>query len=159
MTEAPMLLDSLTQPVIDPLIWHSFPDERDGILTDEIWKCGDLVCTLLKDPACKSGEDLVRIPYSAIVQRKGKTILAVSLEQEDLRSLSYKLGCSLRELQEEYQTKGYFSEIRAYLYTALEREDLGLYDGDMDLQSIRIFFLENICDTFDILSEPEQIKA
>ncbi len=153
-----MVLDSLTQPVIDPLIWHSFPDERDGILADEIWKCGDLVCTLLKDPACKSGEDLVRIPYSAVVQRKGKTILAVSLEQEDLRSLSYKLGCSLRELQDEYQTKGYFSELRAYLYTALEREDLGLYDGDMDLQSIRIFFLENICDTFDILSEPEQIK-
>jgi hypothetical protein len=145
--------------VIDPLIWHSFPDERDGILTDEIWKCGDLVCTLLKDPACKSGEDLVRIPYSVVVQRKGKTILAVSLEQEDLRSLSYKLGCSLRELQDEYQTKGYFSELRAYLYTALEREDLGLYDGDMDLQSIRIFFLENICDTFDILSEPVQLKG
>lgn len=157
--EAPMVLDSLTQPVIDPLIWHSFPDERDGILTDEIWKCGDLVCTLLKDPACKSGEDLVRIPYSVVVQRKGKTILAVSLEQEDLRSLSYKLGCSLRELQDEYQTKGYFSELRAYLYTALEREDLGLYDGDMDLQSIRIFFLENICDTFDILSEPVQLKG
>ncbi|MDD3930250.1 MAG: hypothetical protein PHY87_10665 [Sphaerochaeta sp.] len=154
-----MVLDSLTQPVIDPLIWHSFPDERDGILTDEIWKCGDLVCTLLKDPACKSGEDLVRIPYSVVVQRKGKTILAVSLEQEDLRSLSYKLGCSLRELQDEYQTKGYFSELRAYLYTALEREDLGLYDGDMDLQSIRIFFLENICDTFDILSEPVQLKG
>ncbi|NCC11997.1 MAG: hypothetical protein EOM32_01350 [Spirochaetia bacterium] len=154
-----MVLDSLTQPVIDPLIWHSFPDERDGILTDEIWKCGDLVCTLLKDPACKSGEDLVRIPYSVVVQRKGKTILAVSLEQEDLRSLSYKLGCSLRELQDEYQTKGCFSELRAYLYTALEREDLGLYDGDMDLQSIRIFFLENICDTFDILSEPVQLKG
>lgn len=154
-----MMLDPLKQQVIDPLIWHSFPDERDGVLADEIWKCGDLVCTLLKDPACKSGEDLVRIPYSMVVQRKRKTILVVSLEQEDLRSLSYKLGCSLRELQDEYQTKGYFSENRAYLYTALEREDLGLYDGDMDLQSIRIFFLETICDTFDILSEPVQIKV
>ncbi len=154
-----MVLDPLKQQVIDPLIWHSFPDERDGVLADEIWKCGDLVCTLLKDPACKSGEDLVRIPYSMVVQRKRKTILVVSLEQEDLRSLSYKLGCSLRELQDEYQTKGYFSENRAYLYTALEREDLGLYDGDMDLQSIRIFFLETICDTLDILSEPVQIKV
>ncbi len=154
-----MVLDPLKQQVIDPLIWHSFPDERDGVLADEIWKCGDLVCTLLKDPACKSGEDLVRIPYSMVVQRKRKTILVVSLEQEDLRSLSYKLGCSLRELQDEYQTKGYFSENRAYLYTALEREDLGLYDGDMDLQSIRIFFLETICDTFDLLSEPVQIKV
>ena len=154
-----MVLDPLKQQVIDPLIWHSFPDERDGVLADEIWKCGDLVCTLLKDPACKSGEDLVRIPYSMVVQRKRKTILVVSLEQEDLRSLSYKLGCSLRELQDEYQTKGYFSENRAYLYTALEREDLGLYDGDMDLQSIRIFFLETICDTFDILSEAVQIKV
>jgi hypothetical protein len=157
--EAPMLLDSTTQPVVDPLIWHSFPDETDGVLTDERYRCGDLVCTLLKNPVCKSGEDLVNIPYSMVAQRDGKTILAVSLEQEDLRSLSYKLGCSLRSLQEDYQTKGYYSELRAYLYTNEYREDLGLYDGGLDLQSVRIFLLEAVCDTFDILEEPIQLNG
>jgi len=157
--EALMLLDPKTQPAIDALIWHSFPDEKDGILADEIWKCGTLVCTILKNPASKSGEDLVNIPYSMIVKRGKKVILAVSLEQEDLRSLSYKLGCSLRELQEDYHTKGNFAELRGYVYTNQVREDLGPYEGGMDLQSIRVFLLETVCDTFDILSEPVQLQA
>lgn len=153
-----MLLDVATQQAIDPLIWHSFPDEKDGIISDEIWACGDLVCTLHKNPRCKSGEDLVSIPYSMIVKREGKTILGVSLEQEDLRALSYKLGLSLRELQDDYQTKGNFSELRGYLYTNETREDLGLYEDGLDLQSVRIFMLETVCDTFDILAQPVQIK-
>lgn len=152
-----MNLDATTQPMIDPLIWHTFPDERDGIMPDEIWKCGPLVCTLLKNPACRNGEQLVSIPYSMIVKRDGDIILAVSLEKEDLRALSYKLGISLKEMQEEYQTKGNFAELRGYVYSDITREDLGIYDEEMDLQSIRIFFLETICDTFDILSEPVQI--
>lgn len=35
-----MNLDVTTQPMIDPLIWHAFPDEKVGIMSDEIWKCG-----------------------------------------------------------------------------------------------------------------------
>jgi len=154
-----MNLDATTQPMIDPLIWHTFPDERDGIMPDEIWKCGPLVCTLLKNPACRNGEQLVSIPYSMIVKRDGAVILAVSLEKEDLRALSYTMGISLRELQDEYQTKGNFSELRGFVYSDSTREDQGVYDGDMDLQSIRIFFLETVCDTFDILSEPVQITT
>lgn len=153
-----MLLDPNTQPAIDSLVWHSFPDERDGAVEGETWKCGNLVCSLLRDPACRSGEDLVVIPYSMIVKRDGQTILVVSLEQEDLRSLSLKLGCSLRELQEEYGTKRNLTNPRAFIYTDQVREDLGLYEGDMDLQSIRIFLLEAVCDTFDILSEPVQLQ-
>ncbi|MGH0052652.1 MAG: hypothetical protein ACQ5SW_04605 [Sphaerochaetaceae bacterium] len=154
-----MYLDVLTQPMIDPLVWYTFPDEEDGVMSDEIWKCGPLVCTLLKNPSCRNGEQLVSIPYSMVVKREGAIILAVSLEQEDLRELSYKIGISLKALQEEYQTKGTFSVLRGYVYSKENREDLGVYDGDMDLQSIRIFFLETVCDTFDILSEPMQIPG
>ena len=153
-----MLLDIETQQPIDPLIWHAFPDEKDGILSDEIWQCGELVCTLLKSPRCKNGEDLVFIPYAMIVKRESQIILCVSLEQEDLRALSYKLGLSLKELQQDYQTKGQFSELRAFLYTDEIREDLGLYEEGLDLQSVRIFMLETVCDTFDILSEPVQVR-
>ena len=154
-----MLLDVTTQSAIDPLIWHSLPDAEDGILQDEIWKCGPIVCTMLKNPACKSGEDLVVIPYAMVARRGKDLVLAVTLEQEDLRALSYKLGCSLKELQEDYQTKGFYSELRGYLYTNEHREDLGLYDGNLDLQSLRVFFMENICDTFDLMDEPVLVRT
>ncbi|MDD3903528.1 MAG: hypothetical protein WC136_00940 [Sphaerochaeta sp.] len=153
-----MLLDATTLKKIDSLTWHSLPDVSDGVLPDEVWKCGDLVCTILKNPRCKSGEDLVYIPYAIGVKRGTSLVLVVSLEQEDLRSLSLKLGCSLRELQEDYSTKSNFGELRAYIYTKEEREDLGLYEGKLDMHSVRLFLLDTVCDTLDIVSAPEQIK-
>jgi hypothetical protein len=153
-----MFLDAATVGPIDVLSWHSLPDIQDGVMKDEIWKCGDLVCTLLKNPRCKNGEDLVCIPYAMSVKRGKTLIFVVSLEQEDLRSLSLKLGCSLKELQEDYQTKSNFGPLHGYAY-AQNREDLGIYDDRMDLQSLRVFFLDTICDTFDIVESPVQVKA
>jgi hypothetical protein len=153
-----MVLDAATVEPIDVLSWHSLPDIQDGVIKDEIWKCGDLVCTLLRNPRCKNGEDLVSIPYAMSVKRGKALIFVVSLEQEDLRSLSLKLGCSLKELQEDYQTKSNFGPLHGYVY-AQNREDLGIYDDRMDLQSLRVFFLDTICDTFDIVEPPVQVKA
>ena len=152
-----MVLDITELKKIDSLIWHSLPDVKDGILSDEIWKCGEVVCTMLKIPACKSGEDLVFIPYAMAVRYKGELVLVVSLEQEDLRALSYTLGCSLKELQNDYQTKGNFSELRGFLYTRDSREDLGPYEDELDLQVLRLFFLDTICDSLDIVAAPEQV--
>ncbi len=152
-----MILDITELKKIDPLLWHSLPDVTDGVLSDEIWKCGDVICTMLKKPSCKSGEDLVFIPYAMAVSHKGKLKMVVSLEQEDLRSLSYKLGCSLKELQSDYQTKGNFSELRAFLYTKETREDLGPYEEELDLQVVRLFFLDTVCDNLDIVEAPEQM--
>ncbi len=152
-----MVLDITELEKIDSLIWHSLPDVTDGIIHDEIWKCGDAVCTMLKGPACKSGEDLVFIPYAMAVTYKKKLVLVVSLEQEDLRSLSYKLGCSLKELQSDFQTKGNFSELRSFVYTKDTREDLGPFEEKLDLQVLRLFFLDTICDALDIVEAPVQV--
>ncbi len=152
-----MILDITELETIDPLMWHSLPDVTDGIMSDEIWRCGDAVCTLLKSPACKSGEDLVAIPFAMSVTYKGRLVMVVSLEKEDLRSLSYTLGCSLKELQSDYQTKGNFSELRSFLYTKEKREDLGPYEEELDLQVLRLFFLDTVCDNLDIVEAPEQI--
>ncbi|MDT4760987.1 hypothetical protein [Sphaerochaeta sp. PS] len=153
-----MLLDVTTLEKIDPLMWHSLPDANDGIIADEIWKCGPVVCTMLKNPRCKSGEDLVSIPYAMAVKRGKNLVLVVSLEQEDLRSLSLNLGCSLKELQQDYGTKSNFSELRAYIYSKDEREDLGPYEEKLDLQRLRLFFLDTVCDTLDIVEPPEQVR-
>ncbi len=152
-----MVLDITKLKKIDPLLWHSLPDVTDGVILDEIWKCGKAVCTMLKSPACKSGEDLVFIPYAMAVTHNGQLKLVVSLEQEDLRSLSHKLGCSLKELQQDYQTKGNFSELRSFLYTKETREDLGPYEEKLDLQVLRLFFLDTVCDNLDILEAPVQV--
>lgn len=152
-----MLLDITTLEAIDPMMWHSLPDITDGVLSDEIWQCGEALCTMLKNPSCRSGEDLVYIPYAMAVTYKNDLILVVSLEQEDLRSLSLNLGCSLKELQQDYQTKGNFSEVQGYIYTKDEREELGPYEGDMDMQSLRLFFLDTVCDTLDIIEAPRQV--
>ncbi|AEV29984.1 hypothetical protein SpiGrapes_2208 [Sphaerochaeta pleomorpha str. Grapes] len=152
-----MLLDVTTVEPIEALSWHSLPDIQDGVMKDEIWKCGDLVCSLLDNPRCKSGEDLVSIPYAMSVKRGKDLVLVISLEQDDLRALSLKLGCSLKELQEDYQTKSNFGPLHGFVYSQ-EREDLGVYDYPMDLQSLRVFFLDTICDTFDIVEPPVQIK-
>ena len=84
-------------------------------------------------------------------------MLVVSLEQEDLRSLSHKLGCSLRELQSDYQTKANFSELRSFLYTKDTREDLGPYEDKLDLQVLRLFLLDTVCDNLDIVEAPVQV--
>ena len=152
-----MILDITELKKIDPLMWHSLPDVTDGIMHDEIWKCGDVECTLLKSPACKSGEDLVAIPYAMSVTHKGMLKMVVSLEKEDLRSLSHKLGCSLKELQSDFQTKGNFSELRGFLYTKEKREDLGPYEDELDLQVLRLFFLDTVCDNLDIMEAPVQV--
>jgi hypothetical protein len=151
-----MFLDVATVEPIDTLFWHSIPDMQDGVMQDEIWKCGDLVCTMLDHPRCNSGEDLVSIPYAMGAQRDGELVLVVSLEQEDLRAFSLRLGCSLRELQEEYGTKSNFGPLHGFVY-GQEREDLGVYDDSMDLQTLRVFFLDAICDTFDIVEPPVQV--
>ena len=142
---------------IDSLIWHSLPDVTDGIIHDEIWKCGEVVCTLLKSPACKSGEDLVAIPYAMSVTHKGKLKMVVSLEKEDLRSLSHKLGCSLKELQSDSQTKWNFSEIRSFLYTKEKGWGPGPYENEPDLQVPRLFLLDTVCDNLDIMEAPVQV--
>lgn len=152
-----MFLDVAAVEPIDTLFWHSLPDTDDGVMHDEIWKCGNLVCTMLDHPRCKSGEDLVSIPYAMAVERDGELVLVVTLEQDDLRSLSLKLGCSLRELQEEYGTKSNFGPLHGFVYQA-DREDLGVYDDPMDLQTLRVFFLDTVCDTFDIVEPPVQLS-
>ncbi|MDY0288759.1 MAG: hypothetical protein RBR15_08045 [Sphaerochaeta sp.] len=152
-----MILDITELEKIDPLMWHSLPDVTDGVIPTEIWKCGDALCTMLKSPACKSGEDLVFIPYAMAVTYKKRLVMVVSLEKEDLRSLSLKLGCSLKELQNDFQTKGNFSELRAFLYTKETREDLGPYEDALNLQVLRLFFLDTVCDTLDIMEAPVQV--
>ncbi|MFA6846638.1 MAG: hypothetical protein WCR02_13010, partial [Sphaerochaetaceae bacterium] len=81
-------------------------------------------------------------------------ILVVSIEQEDLRAMARNLGCSLRELQQENNTKGTLGPAHLVAYCEAEREDLGLYEDKMDETCARITLMDWACDIVDIMEDP-----
>jgi len=155
--ESDMFLDPDTQESVDALIWHSLPDEAARPL--QYWQIGSLVGILYKNPPTRLPESLVALPYSLVVKRSHTSILVVSLEMEDLRSLSQSLGCPLRQLQEEYQTKGIFGPVYGYLYTDERRESLGLYTESLTDEAAAAFLLEAVLDTFDLIDDPVLLEG
>ncbi len=152
-----MFLDPDTQERVDALLWHSLPDESARAL--QYWQIGSLVAILYKNPPTRWEESLVAIPFSLVVRRCGETILVVSLEMEDLRSLALHFGCSLRQLQEEYQTKGSFGPVYAYRYAGEQREALGPYAGTLGDEEATAFLLEAALDIFDLVDEPHLLEG
>ncbi|MFA5448082.1 MAG: hypothetical protein WC233_07370 [Sphaerochaeta sp.] len=147
-----MFLDPDTQEPIDPLLWHSLPDESVRFV--HRYKIGSLIATLYRNPPSRSEESLVAIPYSLVVRREGRTILVISLEMEDLRALALRFGCSVRELQIEYHTKGNWGPLVAYLYTKEKREYLGPFIGELSFANAVSYLLEEALDTFDMVDDP-----
>lgn len=152
-----MFLDPDTQERVDALIWHSLPDESTRAL--QYWRIGSLVGVLYKNPPTRSNESLVAIPFSLVVKRGSETILVVSLEMEDLRSLALRFGCPLRQLQEEYQTKGSFAPVYAYRYAGDQREPLGPYGGSLSDAEATAYLLEAALDIFDLVDEPHLLEG
>ncbi|MCK9547569.1 MAG: hypothetical protein RBS49_01220 [Sphaerochaeta sp.] len=152
-----MFLDPDTQPPVDALLWHSLPDESTRAL--QRWQIGSLVGILYKNPPTRSAESLVAIPYSLVIRRGTATILVVSLEMEDLRTLALHFGCSLRELQQEYQTKGSFAAAYSYRYAGGKRESMGPYTGGLGLEEVTAFLLEAALDIFDLVAEPRLLEG
>lgn len=152
-----MFLDPDTQTPIDALIWHSLPDEAARPL--QHWQIGTLEGVLYKNPPTRSAESLVALPYSLVIKREMRPILVISLEMEDLRSLALSFGCSLRQLQEEYQTKGVFGPVYGYLYTTEKRETLGPYTASLTDEEATAFLLEAALDIFDLVDEPTLLEG
>lgn len=152
-----MFLNPDTQECVDTLIWHSLPDESSRAL--QRWQIGSLVGILYKNPPTRSPESLVAIPFSLVVKRGRETILVVSLEMEDLRALALHFGCPLRQLQEEYQTKGSFAPVYGYLYAGERREGLGPYTGSLSGEDAIAFLLEAALDIFDLVDDPQLLEG
>ncbi len=167
-----MLVDFNSLAPIEKIQWHFLPNPEDGWIPGEIYRCQDALCILQKQPVCVSQDDLIAVEWSASVFRKRRQasgrfkkpldayeqVLSVSIEREDLRALAEASGTDLRELQEEYGTKGYFSSCRCKVYSAEEYEDLGPCENFIRLEDARQFLLEAVCDTLDIVAKPEQME-
>lgn len=157
---------------IEKIRWHFLPDPEDGWIPEETYQCGEAFCILQKQPACISKDDLIAIEWSASVFRKispaprkprrpldaYELVLSISIDQEDLRALAETSGSDLKELQEEYGTKGYFGPLHCKVYTDEEYEDLGQYENAAKLDDVRQFLLDTVCDTLDLVEEPEKTE-
>jgi hypothetical protein len=152
-----MYLDIDELKKIDNLTWHSIPSDKFGIIKDECYKAGDYELIMLRNPVTISNESLVAIEYSMIVKLNGNNVLTVNLEKDDLRALSSSFGCKLKDMQEEYDTKSNYGPIHTVLYSYEDKEDLGVYNGETDLMSIKMFFIELLMDTLDCDEELEPL--
>lgn len=165
-----MLVDFNSLAPIEKIQWHFLPNPEDGWIPGETYRCQDALCVLQRQPTCVSRDDLIAIDWSASVFKKRpavkhkqasfrdtyELVLSVSIEREDLRALSEASSTDLRELQEEYGTKGYFSSSRCKVYAAEAYEDLGPCESSSRLEDVRQFLLDTVCDTLDIVAEPEK---
>ncbi|NLK13706.1 MAG: hypothetical protein GX313_02995, partial [Spirochaetales bacterium] len=133
------------------MLWHAYPKHESIIETYDV---GELTVEVLDHPSLRSSIDLAVVAFSLLVFHKNEIIAVFQIEQEDLRSLSERLGCSIRELQDEYRTKGTLSDPRVYVYTKERRNDEGPYEEELTFFSAREFLLELMCDTFDLLFDP-----
>lgn len=138
---------------LDALTWHSLPSEEYGLIKEECYKAGEYELKMFKEPFTLGNENLVYIEYAMIAKLNGKPILAINLEKDDLRALADSFGCSLRQIQEDYKTKSNYGPIHCVLYSHDEKEDMGVYTGETDLMSLRLFFIETLLDTLDCCDE------
>lgn len=122
------------------------------------YRAGDLEIRYHRGAETAGDDVMIAVPYSMTVHRSGSYIFAVSIERDDLRSLSPMLGIPLRELQEEYGVKGFYGEPKVSLYGNGEKESLGGYQGLNDEDEIIRFLLSVVLDTFDEIAEPEEIQ-
>ena len=147
-----MVIDKDTAEQVD-MLWHQMIDVESGVISDERYGIKDIVLVLHKNPRMRGGEDLVYVPWAVSVQKDGKVILVVSIEQEDLRSLALTLGCSVRSLQEEKGTRSFFGDPRIVAYGGDRREDLGPYEGKMEKLEAKECLLDWALDIVDVIGD------
>lgn len=152
-----MYLDLDNMKPITSLSWHSIPSEKYGIIKDECYKVGNYKLIMLKQPLTLSNENIVEIEYSMIVKYNNDNILTINLEKDDLRALALKFNCSLKEMQEEYNTKGVYGPLHSVLYSNNEREDLGIYTGDKNIRDLSLFFIDTLLDALECFDELEPL--
>lgn len=148
-----MLINKKNIKTIDSLTFHSVPDETSGIIKSEQYKVGPYVVKMLKNPLTKSKEILKDIVYSLVVLKDNRLILAVNMERDDYRGLAESFHCSVRSIQEDNNTRSYYGPLKCVAYSADERESQGVYEGEMDIMTLRVFMMEIALDALDCTDE------
>ncbi len=151
-----MIIDRNTAPTLEESGFKEIPDENAPISL--AYTVSDLEIRYRRSAPSVSELSVVYLPYSVTVRHKGRTIFAATIECDDLRAMSPLMGVSLRELQSDYSTKGFYGPKRIMLYGNGERESLGPYVGSEKEDEVISFLLSLVLDSFDEIDEPVRLE-
>ncbi len=143
-------------PEIAEEIGSNLRDAPSENVFDSEKKEGNLILRFSKYPRTISDDGIKVLDSAVMVFYKGKYIFAATLEKTDLRSLSLLTGRSVKNLQDDYQVKSFFTEPRLVLYGNNQKEDLGLYTGETkNKDNIIEVLLSYVMDAVDTEDEEE----
>ena len=138
-----MILDTIDITRLDNADWSSLIDRSTGIVRSYHDEETGMDVTLHKFPQTANDDAMVFVSHALSASLDGTPIFMVQLESLDLRLMSSALGQSLKSVMAEYNTRSYLTPARTLLYGNGDREDLGVYLGEKDDESI-FHFMEDI---------------
>lgn len=138
-----------------PLDKHDFPSlPLPGANVRRRWKAGEVEFVLQKDAPSWSGDDITCLLYALSAWLDGAPIAVCTIEALDLRSLSYSLGVSEKELKREHGVHGHLASPQVAGYSKEGREELGAPGFDVaDEEVVTSFLQEYLLDSLDIVDE------
>ena len=150
-----MIIDRNSAPSLLGSGFDSIPLPDSAVVAR--YGISDLEIRFQKMAECASSLSVVALPYSVSVLCAGRYIFAAAIECEDLRAMAPLMGISLKDLQADYGTKGFYGEKRIMLYGNGERESLGPYYGKEEDDEIISFLLSLVLDSFDEIEDPVKL--
>jgi hypothetical protein len=103
-------------------------------------------------PVNAHGDGYLLFPYAlSVFDRLNRHILTVTLEQTDFRMLSTLTGERLRDLTQGM--KGHLSPPVIGIYDGLTHEDLGVYEGTLDRETVFPLLVETAADKLELWEE------
>ncbi|MGN0907923.1 MAG: hypothetical protein ACI4NM_12320 [Bullifex sp.] len=146
-----MLVDMHKAPALSG---HDYPSVPDwNVSPSKRFACADVTINYYRNVRTASGEDYVCIAHSLVAFHDGVPRFAVSVEKQDLRSLSSLLGTQLRDLQKEYGVKGYLTEGAVILYGNGEREEMGALQTEEKEEYLLPYLFDILLDSIDYIEE------
>ncbi len=146
-----MLVDMHSAPVLSG---HDYPSVPDWTASPaKRFSCADVTINYYRNVRTASGEDYVCIAHSLVAFYDNKPRFAVSVEKQDLRSLSSMLGASLRDLQKEYGVRGYLTEGNVVMYGNGERDELGVLQTEEKEEYLIPYLFDILLDSIDYIEE------
>ena len=142
-----MILDTIDITRLDKADWSSLIDRSTGIVKSYHDDETGMDVTLHKYPQTGNDDAMVFVSHALSASFEGTPIFMVQLESLDLRLMSSALGQSLKSIMAEYNTKSYLTPARTLLYGNGDREDLGVYLGAKDDESIFRFMEDILSDS------------
>ena len=150
-----MLIDVETSTIITARDISCAPRAEERVA--KRFKAGDVEILFEKGPRSLAGQDLMYIQYALIALYKGQYKYAVTVEKTDLRSLPSSLGLSVKELQNDYGTKGFYVEPKVFQYGDGEREEFGPLAEEEKDEYILPFLMDILLDSIDSAEDPVEV--